>query len=267
MRLITLEDCILDATFTSAKLTAQTSAILEENAEAFALSRKVSQNRARHEDIARCLASERKRLASAKQTRDSLRASLAARREAMAAGRVAQETGERYLADATEGLLRCRRDLASTREAMEAQRRRIVEDLARIYPIDPVHRDSSSSGSAAGGVSGGVGGGLNRMLAFEIRGAYLPSIGHEDADEAVTSAALGYVAHVVYILSFYLSVPLRYPVKFEGSRSFIKDPISVIQGARTFPLWSRGSPLYRFEYAIFLLNKDIEQVSAVQEPG
>src|SRR4051794_31096378 len=31
----------------------------------------------------------------------------------------------------------------------------------------------------------------------------------------------------------------------------------------SFPLWAKGVPYFRFEYAIFLLNKDIEQVGQV----
>jgi hypothetical protein len=53
---------------------------------------------------------------------------------------------------------------------------------------------------------------------------------------------------------------LRYPIKPLGSRSFIRDDISVIQGARTFPLWMKGAVFYRFEYAVFLVNKDVQQL-------
>jgi UV radiation resistance-associated gene protein len=31
-------------------------------------------------------------------------------------------------------------------------------------------------------------------------------------------------------------------------------------GPRTFPLYAKGSIYYRFDYAVFLLNKDIEQL-------
>lgn len=104
----------------------------------------------------------------------------------------------------------------------------------------------------------------NHPLAFTIRSLPLPNTHHEDADADTVSAALGYVAHVAYLLSFYLGTYLRYPLQPLSSSSFVRDPISVIAGARTFPLWVKGSVYFRFEYAIFLLNKDLEQLMSSQ---
>ncbi|KAG8717105.1 hypothetical protein FRC08_008183 [Ceratobasidium sp. 394] len=84
-----------------------------------------------------------------------------------------------------------------------------------------------------------------------------------DNEEAV-SAALGYAAHVVALLSAYLSVRVPYPVTYVGSRSYVRDPISAMHGPRMFPLYPTGVDTYRFEYAVFLLNKDIETLMAEQ---
>jgi len=46
-------------------------------------------------------------------------------------------------------------------------------------------------------------------------------------EEARVAAALGYVAHVVSLLSTYLDVPLRYPLLPRSSRSLIIDPAPV----------------------------------------
>jgi hypothetical protein len=46
-------------------------------------------------------------------------------------------------------------------------------------------------------------------------------------EEARVAAALGYVAHIVALLSSYLDVPLRYPLIPSSSRSFIIDPAPV----------------------------------------
>lgn len=35
----------------------------------------------------------------------------------------------------------------------------------------------------------------------------------------------------------------------------------MITSCLSFPLYSKGAEQYRFEYAVFLLNKNIEQVS------
>lgn len=80
-----------------------------------------------------------------------------------------------------------------------------------------------------------------------------------NVDDA-TGAAYGFAAQVVSLLSYYLDVPLRYPVQPFGSQSFIIDPVSNIKGSRTFPLWTKNSLYFRFQYAQFLFNKDIEQL-------
>jgi len=42
----------------------------------------------------------------------------------------------------------------------------------------------------------------------------------------------------------------------------IRDGISAMVGPRMFPLFSKGVDTYRFEYGVFLLNKDIELLMA-----
>lgn len=81
-----------------------------------------------------------------------------------------------------------------------------------------------------------------------------------DLDEDHISSALGYVAQAVQLLAAYLTIPLYYPIKCMGSRSLVQDPISQMKGPKIFPLYSKGVDRYRFEYAVFLLNKDIEQI-------
>ncbi|KAG6393044.1 hypothetical protein SASPL_147274 [Salvia splendens] len=91
-----------------------------------------------------------------------------------------------------------------------------------------------------------------------------------------SSTALGYVAHAVSLLSSYLQVPLRYPLRLGGSRSFIRDysPSVELSASSTsldtvistsskpveFPLFIEGQDSTRAAYAVFLLNKDLEQL-------
>jgi hypothetical protein len=100
----------------------------------------------------------------------------------------------------------------------------------------------------------------HRTLEFTINGLPLiePTTGPHDED--VLGAAYGLTTQLVDILSRVLGVPLRYPVQPYGSQSFVIDPISDIEGSRAFPLWSKGSLFYRFEYGVFLLQKDVEQL-------
>ncbi|WWD15739.1 hypothetical protein CI109_100161 [Kwoniella shandongensis] len=82
-------------------------------------------------------------------------------------------------------------------------------------------------------------------------------------DERTTAAALGYVAMVVQILGNLggaQSGGLPYAVTCAGSRSAVRDGVSVMQGPRSFPLYAKGVERYRYEYAVFLLNKNIEML-------
>ncbi|XP_015170556.1 UV radiation resistance-associated gene protein isoform X2 [Solanum tuberosum] len=98
-----------------------------------------------------------------------------------------------------------------------------------------------------------------------------------DKKEVQRSAtALGYVAHVVTLIASYLQVPLRYPLRFGGSRSYIRDYAPSIEPSSSdlissssvstnsrpveFPLFLEGQDSTRAAYAVFLLNKDIEQL-------
>ncbi|KIY45271.1 hypothetical protein FISHEDRAFT_76767 [Fistulina hepatica ATCC 64428] len=85
---------------------------------------------------------------------------------------------------------------------------------------------------------------------------------HRDVNEETVATALGYAAQVVHLIAQYLGPgggpALVYPITCVGSRSLVYDGISAMVGPRMFPLYSRGVDAYRFEYGVFLLNKDIE---------
>ncbi|KAF5356162.1 hypothetical protein D9756_003986 [Leucocoprinus leucothites] len=83
---------------------------------------------------------------------------------------------------------------------------------------------------------------------------------HRNVNEDSVATALGYVAQLLQFLAAYLGKTLIYPVTCVGSRSFIKDGISAMVGPRMFPLFPKGVDTYRFEYGVFLLNKDIEML-------
>ncbi|KAK2461727.1 hypothetical protein APHAL10511_006190 [Amanita phalloides] len=78
--------------------------------------------------------------------------------------------------------------------------------------------------------------------------------------EEAVATALGYVAQVLQLIAAYLGKRLIYPVVCVGSKSLIKDNISAMVGPRMFPLFSKGVDTYRFEYGVFLLNKNIDML-------
>lgn len=99
-----------------------------------------------------------------------------------------------------------------------------------------------------------------------INALRLPNSDFSGADEESVAAALGSVCHCVSLLARYLAVPLRYPMRPVGSRSLVTDAISPAHSAAPhFPLYSRGVDRTRFEYAVFLLNKNIEQLLHSQQ--
>jgi len=76
-------------------------------------------------------------------------------------------------------------------------------------------------------------------------------------DEELIAVALGHVCHLLFMLAKYLDVPLRYHMLPRCSRSSVTDDIS---NRGLYPLYSKGAERTRFEYAVFLLNKNLEQL-------
>ncbi|KAH6609457.1 hypothetical protein Trco_002803 [Trichoderma cornu-damae] len=195
------------------------------------------------------------RLAQAR--RDELRESLRKRSAAIATGRELQEKVEQDIRNNRETLVAAKQLLEQTQQQIRGQRRRICSELADIFPITPVP-DAPP-------------------LSFQICNVPLPNSTYDAAtartlNEDVLSAGMGLVALLTRHLQLYLSHALPYPLHHYGSRSFAKDDISLLsdKGAsrREFPLYlPRGGSTalqWRFEYAWFLLNKDIEALCASQ---
>jgi len=92
----------------------------------------------------------------------------------------------------------------------------------------------------------------------------LPNSDYAGCDEEAVSTALGYVAHLTFMISKYLEVPFRFPISPMCSRSHIKDDISTSTPdnpkERTYPLYSVKKERLQFDYGVFLLNKNIQQL-------
>lgn len=95
---------------------------------------------------------------------------------------------------------------------------------------------------------------------YTICGVHLPdSESLIGCDELQVSVGLGFVAHTVQMISVFLQVPLRYPVIHVGSRSRIEDLIAdkMPDTEREFPLFCKGKDKLQFNYAVYLLNKNV----------
>ena len=250
MRLSNLEDCIQDALSTREKLTSQINALIKENEQAMETTNAATQSQESLAATNRSVSACRKQLKAAQVRRSELQASLQARRAAIASGTLSQQKARSHLESAQINLSSRASLLRTTATAISSQIRRICEDLLCIYPIEPVPR---------------------KQLSFTIRDLALPNATSNKASDssnpAITAAALSLVAHTVLLLSYYLSIPIPYPPIPHGSTSSIYDPISISlhsTAARTFPLYQKGAVPFRFEYAVFLLNSDIELLMSKQ---
>lgn len=248
MRLSNLDDCIQDALSTREKLTAQITKLLDDQKASQDAVQVASQAEESSATTNRYLSTCGRQVRAARKRRDDLQASLAARREAMKIGAEAEKRSRQELESAKQDLSSPQQSRQSTNLGLAGQIRRIGEDLASIYPIDPL-----TTGS----------------LAFTVHSLHLPKSGTPppEKDTTITAAALGHTAHLTHLLSFYLSVALPYPITPHSSTSTIYDPISSTmpsEPARTFPLYQKGAVAYRFEYGVFLLNADIELLMSRQ---
>ncbi|KAF2746184.1 hypothetical protein M011DRAFT_468674 [Sporormia fimetaria CBS 119925] len=244
MRLSTLDDCIQDALTTRDRLAEDIETVLEKHNEAMSTVEHVPEARDRLRMVEAAVVAERRRVEAVRKRRKELEAAILYRKERMEAGRQLQQQMEEQLDKLREDYVGRQLAVAKTEEDIAGQRRRVCEDLLRIFPMEPV---------------------TGKALLFSIRGLALPNGDFEDGDEAVISAALGHVALVVTLLSAYLGVLLPYPINVVGSTSTIDDPLAMNTAGQktpsTFPLFMKGVVRFRFEYGVFLLNKDIEALS------
>nr|CAD7408920.1 unnamed protein product [Timema poppensis] len=133
-----------------------------------------------------------------------------------------------------------RESLLHSNAQLTYRRKQLIAELSLIYPILQV---------------------TNSM--YTVCGVHLPN--SEDFipnEEVMISVALGFVAHLVQMVSVFLQVPLRYPIVHVGSRSKIIDLMAdkIPDKDREFPLFSRGKDKLQFNYGVYLLNKNIAQL-------
>lgn len=244
MKLSTLDDCIQDALVTRDRIADEIESILETNRDAFSTVEQVPEAEENLRTVQVAVTAEQRRVLAMCRRRDELKASIQSRREKMQAGREKGALIASELPTRKELCKETEEAIESTEDGIAGQRRRICEDLLVIYPIDPLP---------------------GKSLAFTIRGLMLPNSHFDDANHDVTSAALGHAAQLVTMLSPYFSIVLPYPISLHGSTSTIEDPLAMghnnANNPRTYPLYMKGVVRYRFEYGVFLLNKNIEIVS------
>lgn len=236
MKLANLDDCIQDALQLRQKLEADINDVLAKNKQDDVVVAEVKLRKERIKATKHALDAERKRLEQLMQTKASLERSRDDRKGAMQTAEEVKQNAAYLPLDCDKASHVLRADLEKVAEMSRGQIRRICEDLLGTFPIEPVK---------------------NRALQFTIRGIHLPNSVFDDTNRDEIAAALGFTSQLVYQLSMYLSIPLPYRIEPNASSSFISDTISVSLAQRRYPLHPTNVN-YKFEYGVFLLNKDIE---------
>jgi hypothetical protein len=236
MQLANLDECIQDAFTVRSELEEDINRIL---AEAHVLTVDDTAEPELDDNspqVKAALAAEHKQLRQLKKRREELRQSLEQRKQALLTGRAAQQTAQALIETGNRESKELENRLKQIETDSSGQVRRICESLLTIFPIEPLK---------------------NRTLQFTIRGIHLPNSVYNDTNRDEIAAALGFVAQLVHRLALYLSISLPYPLEPSASTSYISDPISIGLSQRKYPLHPTTVP-YKFEYGVFLLNKDIE---------
>lgn len=147
------------------------------------------------------------------------------------------QMGLRYK-DEKQSILERRYEVLRAAHKIRSRQAMLVKQLGAVYPIEY------------------EGVGEYKIRGIKILNSDLTAAGR--AEEDTISTALGYIAHLVFMLSKYLQVNLRYRVVPYSSRSYLKDEINDPHGE--YPLYKRGSDRERHEKAIYFLRKNVEQV-------
>ncbi|ETN45127.1 uncharacterized protein HMPREF1541_10004 [Cyphellophora europaea CBS 101466] len=235
MQLANLDECIQDAMKVRQRLEDEVNDLLAEQTAARDQERSLRAKRQQLASAKSAAVTVRKQNAALQRRNEELRLNLKTRQETVSSGSKPQKEAEKHNQEQRE-LIQSLRAARQTAEESQGQMRRIGEALQSIFPIEPIG---------------------NKPLQFTIRNVSLPNSAFDDTNRDEIAAALGFTAQLVHQLSLYLLCSLPYPLEPNASNSWIQDPVSAGLAQRRYPLYPT-SVAYKFEYGVFLLNKDIE---------
>ncbi|KAF9952576.1 hypothetical protein BGZ72_006113 [Mortierella alpina] len=239
MRLNNLHECIADTRESRNEIKRNIEAALVKENAPMILQKRRGECTERLWHLQRQVGHELNVLEQAQHRASTLRREHAARRKALEESRERGQTQEMYLEENLINLAKNKESLFHVLREFSTKRTELIATLFTIFPITGSDKDSKP---------------------LKICNVPLPNSDYTGLDEEVVAVALGFACHLVTMLAHYLSVPLRYPLTPMGSRAFVLDPVSLLVGPKEFPLFGKGQDRLRFEYGVFLLNKDIEQL-------
>ncbi|KAI9278965.1 UV radiation resistance protein and autophagy-related subunit 14-domain-containing protein [Phascolomyces articulosus] len=239
LKVNTLKQCIFDTQKSADQVRQDISDILMNEDHRFRLARERDQRQCKLEGIEGELVKEKNSIRIGRQRIVEMKKLLEKRKSELDKSHQRLETEKEDLKDNEQLLERSIHTHEQIFHQLNRRKKELVADLFSIYPIEQSFDD---------------------IHQFCIRDIYLPNSVYTGCNDESIATALGFTAHLVSMLAFYLDIPLRYPIRPMGSRASIKDPVSSISGPTEFPLYAKGVDRYRFEFGVFLLNKNIEQL-------
>ena len=132
---------------------------------------------------------------------------------------------------------------------LRLRRRKMLELLLTIYPLHVVPLNRRDPRHAMDPTAPDE---------YMIRGIRLPNV-HLYQYEEQAATGFSYVCHLLLLIASLYSIAVRYRLVYRSSRSYVWDDI--VTGTM-FPLFWKGVERERFETAVSLLNKNIEQIRA-----
>ncbi|KAI1316017.1 hypothetical protein EDD11_010542 [Mortierella claussenii] len=239
MRLNNLHECIADTKKSRDEIKSNIVVALNRENAPMTLQKRRGELTERLWHLQRQVGHELNGLEQAQSRAAALRKEHAERRKALVESKERVQTQEMYLDENLMNLAKNKDSLYHTLKEYSTKRTELIATLFTIFPITESDNDPNL---------------------LKICNVPLPNSVYTGLDEDAVSIGLGLACHLVTMLAHYLSVPLRYPLTPMGSRAFVRDPVSLLVGPKEFPLFGKGQERHRFEYGVFLLNKDIEQL-------
>eukprot|EP00753_Platysulcus_tardus_P006766 PLAT14553.1.p1 GENE.PLAT14553.1~~PLAT14553.1.p1 ORF type:complete len:427 (+),score=150.18 PLAT14553.1:5-1285(+) len=208
--------------------------LLSDRAAAMESERKRKDQMQRITKLRESIAEKKAEVEKAKESSAALRERIVHRAGEVKTALDSMEEAEGRLKASSEGKVSDEEQLERVSLFLEARRLKLLSQIQRIYPI--VEQEE------------GV---------FTIRGLLLPESDLAAHEEEQMSTALGYVCHLVFMLSKYLQVPLRYSLLHAASRSSVRDEVL---GHSGYPLYWRGVERTKFDAAVTFLQRDVNQL-------
>ncbi|CAO3579602.1 unnamed protein product [Absidia cylindrospora] len=211
MKLNTLKDCLFDAQSSANEVQSNINEILEIDKNKFLLVREKAQKENRLKELESTIKDNQARIDRDRIKVDNLRKTLDSRKLELKKSQERFQNGKTDLENNDTQLEKNIQMHNDTFTKLNQRKKELIADLFSIYPIEQSFDDFNQ---------------------FRIRGIYLPNSVYTGCDEEAVATALGYTSHLVFMLAFYLSIPLRYPINPMGSRASVYDPVSLINGSR-----------------------------------